>query len=521
VLSRDLTLPALVARTAADDPDRVFAQEVTGASVTYGELHAAGLRSAAAFGALGVGPGDPVVTMLPTSIESVRTWLGLACLGAVDLPVNTDYRGRLLGTLIAGSGAKVMVVAERFLDRLPELDLGGLQTVVVPDADGDAVAVDVGIPAITAAQFLAGATPVADGRLPDPWDPAYIICTSGTTGPSKRVIVPWAQAYATATGIVARPEDLDEHDVVYAPLPMYHIANRGFVYLAAIAGARVVLREKMGFFEIWSDIEKFGITVGAMGPPPYPDETTLRIAGGNRPIPDYEAVAAKLGIQLTTCYSMTELSVPLRSGAAISHPDSCGRVREGFPGYEVRVVDEHDAEVAPGVRGELVVRTSEPWTLTPGYVDMPEESLRAWRNGWFHTGDIFTYDEEGNFFFVDRIKDAIRRRGENISSVEVEACVNEHPQILDSAAIGVPTRDGEADLKIVVMPFPGNAPTPEELLTFLVPRMPRFMIPRYVEFMDDLPRTEATFKVQKVKLREDALNEHTWDREAAGFELPR
>ena len=518
MLSPELTLPALIQRTAAADPDRVFAEQVEGGSITYGELHDAALRTAAAFRAAGVGAGDAVVTMLPTSIESIRTWLGLAWLGAIDLPVNTDYRGRLLETLIAGSGAKVIVVAERFLDRLPGC-VGGQETVVVPDAE--AIAPDVGVPALTAAQFLADAAPLPDAEPPAPWDAAYYISTSGTTGPSKRVIVPWAQAYATATGIVASAEELEPTDVVYAPLPMYHIANRGFVYLAAVAGGRVVLREKMGFFEVWSDIEKFGITIGPMGPPPFPDETTLRIAGGNRPIPDYEAVSAKLGIKLTTCYSMTELSVPLRSGDAITHPDSCGRVREGFPGYQARVVDEHDAEVAPGVRGERVVRTSEPWTLTPGYVDMPEESLRAWRNGWFHTGDIFTYDEDGNFFFVDRIKDAIRRRGENISSVEVEAGVNEHPQVLDSAAIGVPTQDGEADLKIVVMPFPGNAPTPEELLTFLVPRMPRFMIPRYVEFMDDLPRTEATFKVQKVKLRENLLNENTWDREAAGFELPR
>ena len=520
MLSPELVLPALVARTAGLEPQRLFAQEVDGGEATYGELHASSLETAAAFNGLGIERGDVVLTMLPTSITSIRTWLGLAWLGAVELPLNTDYRGRMLQTAITDSRAKVMVIAERYLERLAALDsLGDLTAIVVPDTDK--VTQDTAVAAFTNASFLDQAVEPDGLRAPEPWDLAYVIYTSGTTGPAKGVMIPWAQAYATATGIAASPEDMEPSDVVYAPLPMYHIANRGFVYLAAIAGARVVLREKMSFFGIWEDIEAYGCTIGAMGPPPYPDETTLRIAGGNKPIPDHEAVAVKLGIKMTTCYSMTELSVPLRSGDAITHPASCGRVRQGFPGYEVRLVDEHEAEVPPGVRGELVVRTSEPWTLTPGYVGLPERTVDAWRNGWFHTGDIFTRDEDGNFFFVDRIKDAIRRRGENISSAEVEASVNEHPQVLDSAAIGVPTGDGEDEVKIVVMPFPGNAPTPEELLAFLVPRMPRFMIPRYVEFIDELPRTEATFKVQKVKLREDPLNDRTWDRVAAGFELPR
>jgi crotonobetaine/carnitine-CoA ligase len=152
---------------------------------------------------------------------------------------------------------------------------------------------------------------------------------------------------------------------------------------------------------------------------------------------------------------------------------------------------------------------------------MPEKTAAAWRNGWFHSGDGFTRDESGNYYFVDRIKDAIRRRGENISSFEVESAVNEHPAVAESAVIGVPSELSEDEVKVIVVLHPGVALLPEELITFLVPRMPRFMIPRYVEFVEELIKTDSTQRTQKFALRENALNDRTWDREKAGIELPR
>jgi crotonobetaine/carnitine-CoA ligase len=519
VLDLDLVLPNLISDVAARDPERVFAQETTGAAVTYAEMHEASLLGASAYRATGVAAGDTVVTMLPTAINAVWNWLSLSWLGAIDMPVNTDYRGDILDRLLVSSHAAAIVIGEQYLDRIEGLD--GAKDVRVLVVPADAGPLGSGVRTETGEDFLASATTARDLEPPQPWDIAFIICTSGTTGPSKGVLVPWGQAYATATGIVATAEELDQTDVIYAPLPMYHIANRAFVYMAAVAGNRVVLREKFSFTEFWDDVAAFGCTISSMGPPPYPAATPLRIAGGNKPIPDYEAVSAQLGIQLTTCYSMTELSVPIRSGPTIENERTCGRVRSGFPGYEVRVVDEHDAEVGPGVAGELIVRSSEPWTMNAGYLGMPEQTVEAWRNGWFHTGDAFTYDADGRFYYVDRLKDAIRRRGENISSWEVETGVNAHPDVLACAAIAVPDSSSDDEVKVVVIAVPGRTLTPEDLITFLVPRMPRFMIPRYVEFVDELPLAEATFKVQKVKLREVALNDRTWDRVAAGLELPR
>jgi crotonobetaine/carnitine-CoA ligase len=197
---------------------------------------------------------------------------------------------------------------------------------------------------------------------------------------------------------------------------------------------------------------------------------------------------------------------------------SCGKPR---PGYEARIVDEHDYEVGVGEVGELMVRTEQPWWMNAGYWNMPEKTAEAWRNGWFHTGDGFRRDEEGNYYFVDRTKDALRRRGENVSSFEVEAIVNEHPDVAETAAIAADMELGEQEIKICVIRRQGADLTPEALIEFLIPRMPRFMVPRFVEFVDEFPRTEATMRVQKVKLRAEALNDRTWDREAAGIVVPK
>jgi crotonobetaine/carnitine-CoA ligase len=184
-------------------------------------------------------------------------------------------------------------------------------------------------------------------------------------------------------------------------------------------------------------------------------------------------------------------------------------------------VDELDRPLSPGSVGELVVRSDEPWVINAGYWRMPQKTADAWRNGWFHTGDAFREDEEGNFYFVDRMKDAIRRRGENISSFEVEAGINSHPSVQESAVIGIPSELGEDEVKAVVVLCPGETLEPRELIEFLVPRMPRFMIPRYIEIVKALPKTDATYRTQKVKLRDQALDDRTWDREKAGFSLPK
>ena len=195
-------------------------------------------------------------------------------------------------------------------------------------------------------------------------------------------------------------------------------------------------------------------------------------------------------------------------------------IREG---YEARVVDEHDQPVADGQPGELIVRADRPWVLNAGYLNNPEATSQAWRNGWFHTGDAFLRDAAGNYFFLDRTKDCIRRNGENISSFEVEAYVNDHPAVFRSAAVAVRRSampGANEEIKIVVERQPDAVLGAEDLVRWLIPRAPRFMIPRYVEFIDVMPLT-PTQKIRKAVLRDSGVGHNVWDREAAGVEIPR
>jgi len=232
---------------------------------------------------------------------------------------------------------------------------------------------------------------------------------------------------------------------------------------------------------------------------------------------DTMAVGHRYGIEMRTLFNMTEVSTPMLSDLFPPEPGTCGKPRSGV---EARVVDENDCEVAPGETGELILRTDRPWAMNHGYYKHPKATAEAWRNGWFHSGDAFRYDEDNNFFFVDRIKDAIRRRGENISSFEVESEVTAFSGVGEAAAIGVPSEFGEDDVMIIVAPVKDQALDPLELFHFLEPRMAYFMLPRYIRVIPDLPKT-PTQKVQKNLLKEAGITSDTWDREAEGIRVKR
>jgi crotonobetaine/carnitine-CoA ligase len=234
---------------------------------------------------------------------------------------------------------------------------------------------------------------------------------------------------------------------------------------------------------------------------------------------DPEAFRRRFGVaELCSVYGQTEISTPLLvpPGAEIVS-GSVGRPRDGV---ELRIADAHDLSVPDGEVGELLVRTHLPYEMNLGYFGHPETTARAWRNGWFHTGDAFRRDADGNYFYVDRTRDTLRRRGENISSFQVEAEVSTHPDVLEVACVGVPAELGEDEVKVFVVPVGGRSIDPAELVGFLVPRLPRFMVPRYVEVVDELPKNQ-TLRVQKYLLRGRPNGPGTWDREAAGIVVPR
>jgi crotonobetaine/carnitine-CoA ligase len=458
-------------------------------------------------------------------------WLGLAWLGAIEVPINNHYRGALLAHALNLTRASVMLVRAQFLDRVIEVadGLKHLRRVIVIDGEP---AGDAPFELVSGEAFLKDLRPALDLEVPRPWDIMAVLFTSGTTGPSKAVRIPWAQIHAMSTGTFPL-EDLDSDDVIYNPGPTYHVGAKVFPYLAALVGGRHLVRPFVSRTAMAGEYLKFGVTSGTivydwLDEPPCADDQ-------NRPLrnllavysdPAVEPFAVRFGCRRFGCFNMTEVSCPITFSDwdRVIHDEagrlSCGVIR---PGYEARIVDAFDQPLLPGEPGELVIRAEIPWVLNAGYLNNPEATAEAWRNGWFHTGDLVQQDHSGSFYFIDRLKDSIRRRGENISSFEIEAYVNDHPSVAQSAAVAVKLSEhpgAEEEIRIVVERRPGERLEAEALIRWLIPRAPRFMIPRYVDFIDALPRT-PTQKIRKTVLRDTGVGPSTWDREKAGIVLPR
>jgi crotonobetaine/carnitine-CoA ligase len=310
---------------------------------------------------------------------------------------------------------------------------------------------------------------------------------------------------------------------------MFHVGGVGSITAALVCGSVAMLCESFSTDRFWERVRSFGATttsglIGSMTAflakrPPDEDDARNPLRYAAVPLTRQAVeLARRHDFHYFSGFNMTELSVPLWTGVDPTETASCGRPRSGC---ECRIVDANDIECPPGVPGELVVRTDLPWTTSLGYVNQPEANARAWRNGWFHTGDLLYRNEAGDFFFVDRLKDSIRRRGENISSVEIECEVYAFPGVGEAAAVGVPSPDGDEEVLIAVAAAPGGATVdPEALVRFLLPRMPHYMVPRYVRVMDSLPKT-PTNKIRKLEIRQQGVTADCWDRVAHGIEVRR
>ncbi len=525
MLAHDLVLPNLIAKRAAEFPDRVFMQQVTGGEMTYRQLRDKALRWAGGLAQLGVKRGDTVLVMLPNSFDAVAAWLAISWAGAMEVPVNTGYRGKILEYILNNSTAKVMITCTQFLERVDFVAPGleSLEQVLVTDSDHPPTGALKSVASVAAK--LENAAPIAPEPLAH-YDIATIVYTSGTTGPSKGVMMPWAQCHAMSTGCIPL-DGMGEDDAWYSPFPLFHMSGKLALYASVLFNGRFVIREAFSTRDFWPEVRKFKCTASLLigttmsfvaSQPPSPEDRNhplKRVLMAPMPA-DPEGFMQRFGVKICQVFNMTEISCPIWTQWELKGK-SCGRLREG---YEVRIVDANDEEVPVGTPGEIIVRAAQPWLLNAGYYRMPEKTVEAWRNGWFHTGDAGYVDAEGWFYFVDRKKDAIRRRGENISSMELEAMVCDCPGVQEAAAIGVPSELGEDEVKVVVTVRPGSNFEPRMLIEHLIPRVPRFMVPRYVEVMDALPKT-PTEKVRKQLLRDSGINENTWDREKAGIVIPR
>jgi crotonobetaine/carnitine-CoA ligase len=511
-------------RHAREQGDKVFIATPEGRTLTYKEIRTQVLKTAGALHGMGVRKGGYVMSWLPNGLDIVNVLLATNYLGAIHVPINTAYRGGILEHVIRNSGATVIVAHNDLVGRLSDVGLGELKHLVVVGGEARGPA---GLEA-HGADIFQRAEPVGaqalEGEI-EPWDTQSIIYTSGTTGPSKGVLSSyfhlWSMGQATCYYA-----GQDDRSLCY--LPFFHAASlAGFMKMLCDGGS-VGLVSTFDTKKFWQDANATQSTTAMMlgsvatflakqGQTEAERSTTLKTLLGAPLNADAKEIGKRSGLEVYACWNMTETSTPLISEANPTKPGTCGVVRSGIA---ARLVDAFDREVPVGEVGELVLRSDAPWAMNSGYHKDPEATARAWRNGWFHTGDAFRMDKDGEFFFVDRIKDAIRRRGENISSMEVEREVNAFPDVADSAAVAVPSEFGEDDVLVVVEPRPGQTIDPAALLDFLTPRMAHFMVPRYVRFIEKLPKT-PTMKTEKHLLRKDGVTPDTWDREKAGIKVRR
>lgn len=486
-------------------------------------------KVAAGLQLLGVDKGDKVAIEMGNRPEFLFLWFGLCKLGAIEVPINTSHRGTLLSYMINQSDCRFMVVESAYLDRVVPVmkDFSKIEKVVILKNPEEK------LPKLSKPTFDYRGVVDNNGhftRVEVVWtDPFAILFTSGTTGPSKGALMP--HNYAIHMGeIVSNAVEFTEKDCLYTVLPLYHGNAQVLSTIPALmTGARMVLRERFSASRFWQEVKKYGCTefsyIGAILPilfkaDPKPDDADnpLRaMLGGGAPMALFNDIEKRFGVTLIEGYGMSEIGIPLMNTLKMRKPVTCGKP---LPDYVAKIVDENGLEVGPHKPGELLIRHLKPNCMLIEYYNMPYETLAAWKDLWFHTGDYLYYDEDGYYHFVDRKKDTLRRRGENISSYEVEKMINSHPMILESAAVAVTSEMGEDEIMICLKLKPGAKLEPTELMAFCEERMAYFMVPRYVRYLDELPKT-PTERVEKYRLREAGITQDTWDREKEGYKLKR
>ncbi|NIY69278.1 AMP-binding protein [Streptomyces malaysiensis] len=520
-----MTLADMLAAQARRTPDTVFLRTRQG-DVTYAEADGHTDRYAAGLAGLGARHGTPVVALMRNSADAVFTWFAAARLGAVYVPVNTALVGAGLVHTFRVTRARVAVVDADLLPQLlaviGELDL--LCTVLVRGADPGALTQRPR--SIRFVDFaLLGRhprPPVPDTSPTDELAPAMMLFTSGTTGPSKACVL--SHRYVMRQGeLHAKYLGLTGGDVLYCPFPLFHLDATTLTVVAALdAGATAAIGVRFSASGFWDEVRSFDATVfNFMGatltilwkqPPGAADRAhRVRLAWGV-PMPDWKAEwEQRFGFPLFEVYGLTDGGVvaydPLDTPG---RPGSCGRI---IPEYEVAVADGDGTPLPRGHTGEILIRPREPGTVMTEYYGMPDATAEAFRGGWLHTGDLGHLDHDDYLYFHGRAKDGIRRRGENISAYEVEQIVESHPGVLEAAAIGVPSELTEEDVKICVVLRPGAQLSAEELIAYCALRSAAYMVPRFVEFLPELPKT-PTQKVEKFRLKEAGVTKATWDREA-------
>ncbi|MFB2582388.1 ATP-dependent acyl-CoA ligase [Herbiconiux sp. P15] len=495
----DATIPGMLLARAASTPEAMLFRAGE-TRRTASEMVDAVARAAGALQARGIARGDAVAIMSENRVELLDVILGAAWMGAVAVPLNAAARGAQLHHVLANSQAKLLVIEPELLEHLDGLP-------ALPDLEG--------------VRVLGEPEPVAQPVTPadvSPGDLAAILYTSGTTGVSKGVLCPHAQ-FPWWGHNVSSHLGIRSDDVLYTCLPLYHTNALNAFSQAVVTGAEFVLGERFSASRFWQRLADSGATVtyllGVMAsilegraPSPLDRAHTVRVAlAPTTPARLVSIFAERFGFELLDSYGSTETNGIVSMPRGVQRPGYIGRL---MPGFAIRVVDADGSEVPAGTPGELLVRSDQPFSFASGYHRMPEATAAAWQDLWFHTGDRVVIEADGWVRFVDRIKDVIRRRGENISSVEVEQVLRDHPDISDVAVYAVDSELGEDEVMAAVVAREGHTVDLEDLAEFCRPRLAAFAIPRFFRVLDALPLTDNG-KVRKPELRKAGTVE-AWDR---------
>ena len=535
-------LAEILKKRAAETPDRDYLKFADNPWVSYGEVNARANRIANSLIARGVQPGESVSVMLPNCEEFIPVWYGILKAGAVMSPINTAYKGDFLSWTINLVEAKKLVISDLYLDRLDLIkgELPLLEHVIVMKT-GKQEGPDPSLKWEPLEALMEGSDAEPDGITYSWTDDARIMFTSGTTGRSKGVIKQNAADYFSARGLLevvsataGKSVESLVDDTFFSCLPLFH-SNAQVLsgYPALVAGGRVAYVERFSSSKFWQQVKDAEATVfnsiGAVSyfiwniPPSDLDRAHKVHTCFAAPAPKdiYNEFQERFGVKFIEGYGLTETGMATYMDP--TQPAVAGSMGKANPGYEVTIVEPGtDRPLPPDTPGEIVVDMKIPNIVMRAYYGMPEKTADDFRNLKLHTGDLGRMDEEGYFYFMDRVKDYIRRRGENVSSMEVERQASDHPNIKEAAAIGVKAGEGassEDEIMIVCIPE-GDAPDPVEYTHWMAERMPYFMVPRYIRFVTELPKT-PTERVQKVKLRDEGITADTFDREAAGITIKR
>ena len=535
----DWTLVDLVRRQAKAHGEREFMAFEHGSMLTFASLDRESDRLARNLASLGVVPGDRVMVLLKNRIEFMLSLIAIVKLGAIFVPINTELKGVFLQHQLRNAEPRVLFLDHDLRDAFDNVQGGhdNLTTTIyvggdVPDERPEVLANTAATTFEAFSDLEGNASDVL--VTPRPEDIACIMYTSGTTGPAKGVLMPHAHCYLFGEG-TAREMAMTKTDCQYVCMPLFHGMGLLMQVLSSlITGSKVFCVERFSPNRWLDEVRACGATVtNALGVIPemlfrtpeteYDRDNKLRIVLAVPIAAEWaEAMEQRFGFRFMQAYGGTELCIvcfttlndPLLPGMA-------GHVRDDF--FEIQIADaDTDVPLPQGEVGEIIVRPKVPFCFSQGYFRMPEKTTETWRNLWYHSGDAGYFDEQGRLYFSDRIRDRIRRRGENISSYEIEQVLNDHPDIMESAVVGIRIEGagGEDEVKAYIVTHRGNEIDNIALLDYCVEHIPRFAVPRYIEAVGAIPKS-ATGKMQKNLLRRFGVTDSTWDRESVGYKISR